>query len=288
MHRVDEDGQAGIEIGAVVKGLGLTPVAVLGDRPGRAVMRVHDEQGRQFVMKADECAGAFDSDVRANERLAALRVPVPEIEAHQPGPPAVLLLRWVDGEPLCSTSPMQAQHEAGRMLRRIHQAEGPPPYSGQPSICEWITVWATEIADWWAAYGAPEQAEQFRGWGHQLRPLLLQRTGRLTLFDGRPDHWLVHEGQIAGVIDLHDLQPGDPAMDLAVLTLTDKALLPPVLTGYAPSPSEQAIFDALVTFFVHLRRLSGAEWHLRQGDRQEGLRLLNLATTDPPRHTPMG
>lgn len=280
MDRVDRSEPTDAELVALVAGLRLTPLAVLGQGPGRVVVQARDEQGRQFVMKADERAGAFDGDVHANARLAALGVPVPTIETHRPGPPAVLLLRWVDGKPLTSSSPLQAQHEAGRILRRIHRAEGPPPYSGQPSICEWIMVWTAEIADRWAAYGAPDQANDLRRWARNLRPLLLQRTGRLTLFDGRPDHWLVHQGQIAGVIDLHDLQAGDPAMDLAVLTLSDQALLPAVLTGYEESASEQAHFEDLVPFFTHLRRVSGAEWHLRHGEHQQGMSLLHRAVHD--------
>lgn len=113
-------------------------------------------------------------------------------------------------------------------------------------------------------------------------PLLLHQAGCLTLFDGRPEHWLVRGQTIAAVIDLHDLQSGDAAMDLAVLALTDEALLPGVLIGYAPTDTQKAAFAALIPFYLQLRRLSGAEWTLRQGNSESAPALLRLADRELP------
>ena len=108
-----------------------------------------------------------------------------------------------------------------------------------------------------------------------LAPVLADRSGSLTLFDGRAEHVLVRDGRVVGLIDLHDVGPGDPAMDLAVLGLTDPDLIRGVLTGYTDEPEGE--LAELVGFYLLLRRLAGAEWQLRQGFRIQGRALLDLA-----------
>lgn len=164
----------------------------------------------------------------------------------------------------------------------VHAVPSPPPFSGQPSISEWITDWTAEVAEWWPSHGGtPEQVHQLLSLCHRLQPLLIERRGCLTLFDGRADHFLVSGQQVAAIIDLHDLGSGDSAMDLAVLGLTDESLLPAVIAGYRPSDTERAAFDLLIPFYKQLRRLAGAEWHFRQGDNRKGLDLLRLADGTP-------
>lgn len=104
----------------------------------------------------------------------------------------------------------------------------------------------------------------FRQWHCNLAPLLADRPGALTLFDGRPEHFVIRNGRLAGVIDLHDVGAGDPAMDLAVLSAADPPLLDGVLNGYRASDSERTEFDALIPFYAVLRRLAAAEWDVRQ------------------------
>lgn len=122
-----------------------------------------------------------------------------------------------------------------------------------------------------------EQVAELTAWLAKLTPFLADRGGTLTLFDGWAEHILIRAGRVAGLIDLHDVGPGDPAMDLAVLALTDAALLPAVLEGYAASPDEQASLTRLVGFDLLLRRLAGAEWQLRVGAEAESRNLLRLA-----------
>jgi aminoglycoside phosphotransferase (APT) family kinase protein len=86
------------------------------------------------------------------------------------------------------------------------------------------------------------------------------------LFDGRPEHFLVDEERVAGLIDLHDVQPGDAAMDLAVINLADPLLTAGVLAGYRPTSEELAVFRELVPFFTVLRALAAAEWHGNDGE----------------------
>ncbi len=264
-------------------------VRTLGARAGRAVVQVSDDQGHLYTLKADAEVGALDGDVAAIHRLGAAGLPVPEVVAHRAGPPAVLILRWIDGDPVSSASPVAAQQEVGRLLRVVHALPGGPPFSGEPSVERWITAWTTEVADWWSSAGASAaQVDRLRAWLAELTPVLAARSGTLTLFDGRAEHFLVRAGRVVGVIDLHDVGPGDPAMDLAALALTDEHLLSGVLEGYAAGADEQEVLARLVPFYVALRRLAGAEWHLRVGDQVAGRELLGLAAAQlvVPSHRP--
>jgi aminoglycoside phosphotransferase (APT) family kinase protein len=65
---------------------------------------------------------------------------------------------------------------------------------------------------------------------------------------------------IAAVIDFGDACTGDPAWDLAVLTLDDPARLGDVLTGYGPDPRLARRISALAGPYRLLRRLGEANW----------------------------
>jgi Ser/Thr protein kinase RdoA (MazF antagonist) len=65
---------------------------------------------------------------------------------------------------------------------------------------------------------------------------------------------------IAAVIDFGDACTGDPAWDLAVLTLDDPGRLDDVLTGYAPEPRLAQRISALAGPYRLLRRLGEASW----------------------------
>lgn len=96
------------------------------------------------------------------------------------------------------------------------------------------------------------------------------------LFDGRPEHFIVAGDDVVGMIDLHDVCSGDAAMDLAVLAVADPPLLAGVLVGYEPTTEEQAVFDRLIPFYLFLRRLAAAQWHLEYADPAETPRLLAM------------
>ncbi len=257
---------------------GLAPTRILQSGPGRTTLQAQDPAGELFVLKTTAAAGELAGDVDANRVLAGEGLPVPEIVAYADDAPSALVLRWIDGDPISSASPAQAQQQVGRILRTVHGLPGGPPFSGQPTILGWITAWTDELAAWWpSAGGTAARVARLRGWLDELAPVLAGRTGSLTLFDGRAEHFLVREGRVVGMIDLHDLGPGDPAMDLAVLGLTDADLIDGVLAGYDDDGSTH-IPPELIEFSLLLRRLAGAEWQLRHGSPVEGRRLLSLAS----------
>jgi aminoglycoside phosphotransferase (APT) family kinase protein len=283
------------ELVALAAGFGLQPTRVLQTGPGRVTLQARNESGERFVLKTAESPEALAGDVSANALLAAAGLPVPEIVAYVDGSPSVLVLRWIDGDPLSSRSPVEAQREIGRMLRTVHRLPGGPPYSGQPTILGWVTAWTQELAGWWPSVGGTgAQVRRLRGWLDDLAPVLVGRAGCLTLFDGRAEHVLVRGGRVVGLIDLHDVGPGDPAMDLAVLGLTDPDLIAGVLSGYGadepadelselPGLPEATGLPGLIGFYLLLRRLAGAEWQLRQGSELEGRLLLDLAVRQTDR-----
>lgn len=259
--------------------LGLRPTRLLQAGPGRATVQVRDDEGSLFVLKTATEPGALAGDVDANQTLSAVDVPVPEIVEHRVGPPAVLLLRWIVGDPISSASPVRTQREVGRLLRAVHTLPGAPPFSGQPTIAAWISAWTADVAAWWPSVGAGgAQVRRLLDRLDELEPVLAARGGRLTLFDGRAEHFLVRDGRVVGLIDLHDVGPGDPAMDLAVIGLTDDRLIPEVLSGYGADHEENRSLRSLIPFYLLLRRLAGAEWQLRNGSSSVGTRLLQLAT----------
>ena len=257
---------------------GLRPTRLLQTGPGRATVQVRDDDGSLFVLKTAAAPGALAGDVDANRTLRAAGLPVPELIDHRDGPPSVVLLRWIEGDPISSACPVRTQWEVGRLLRAVHTLPGSPPFSGRPTIGAWIAAWTTEVAAWWPSVGAGEaQVRRLLVWLDELEPVLAEREGCLTLFDGRAEHFLVRDGRVAGLIDLHDVGPGDPAMDLAVIGLTDDRLIPDVLHGYLADDEQDSTLRSLIPFYLLLRRLAGAEWHLRNGATSVGTRLLRLA-----------
>jgi aminoglycoside phosphotransferase (APT) family kinase protein len=257
-------------------------VTILVQRLGRLVARVDTSTG-PVVVKADAVAGSLVGEVGAIRRLDAAGLPVPQVLASVDGPPAYVLLRWIEGEALSSSAVASAQVAAGRALRRVHSLGGGPPYPGGQSWDAWMTGWLNHALGWWCAAVDPgeDRVRGFRRWFDSLRPLLETRGRDLMLFDGRPEHLLVRNGELVGLIDLGEVRSGDAAMDLAVLAVGDPALLAGVLRGYLPTPAERAAFDRLVPFYLFLRRLASAEWNLTNGDPELTRHALNLVDRTP-------
>lgn len=255
-------------------GLVATAVEVLLDRPGKRVTRVVCAGDAAVVVKVDADTGAFTSEVASIRRLAAAGLPVPEVIGTGP---SHLVLRWIDGEGLTSSSSPAAQRDAGAILRRVHAIPAGPPYGGNATVDLWIAGWLNFILPWWARNGGTDAwVSAAWDWYHRIRPLLAVRGGCLTLFDGRPEHFIVSGSAVAGMIDLHDVCAGDPAMDLAVLAVSDPRLLDEVVAGYRPTTDETAVFAELIPFYLLLRRLAAAEWQQTHGDPARTPELLSL------------
>jgi aminoglycoside phosphotransferase len=274
-----------IDVSAVMESIGRTAgeVAILTQQASGLVARV-DSDGGPVVVKAHQDRAAFNGEVASSRRLAAAGLPVPTILGHAEGPPAYLVMSWIPGTPLSSTSPIAAQRQAGQLLRQIHQLGAETPHPGDQPFDRWMAGWLNHITAWWvqAGRGDTKRVQAAWTWYEQLRPLLATRGADLVLFDGRPDHWIVRNDRIAGLIDVHDVCSGDAAMDLAVMAVSDPDLLPGILDGYRPTSAQAQAFDQLIPFYTFLRRLAAAEWNLTYGEPTLAEQCLDLVDRNPP------
>jgi aminoglycoside phosphotransferase (APT) family kinase protein len=164
---------------------------------------------------------------------------------------------------LTTASPAPVQREVGALLRRLHSI----PVSPQRDMDGWMAGWLNTVLAWWLSEGeAQSRIDQVWVWFHRLQPILAARERTLTLLDGRAEHFLIDGDRVAGMIDLSEVQPGDPAMDLATLDLSEPGMLAEVLAGYEATTAELAIFDELVPFYRFVRALSALQWLQRIGE----------------------
>jgi Ser/Thr protein kinase RdoA (MazF antagonist) len=238
---------------------------LLCDRPDRLVAKVRC-RGSDFVVKAGLSGGLLAEEVRSNALLAEVGVPVARLVAFESGPPDVVVFGWIDGEPLSAAHPPAVHEHVGRALRAIHAVGGGPPYAGNDTWAKWMRGWldtVTRVAP--PIQVTPEQVDACWAAFESVQSMLRTRGGDLILFDGRPEHILVREGQLAGLIDLGEVRSGDAAMDLAVLAIYEPGIMESVLRGYSPDPPTREAFNALTPLYALLRRLSAVHWNEAHG-----------------------
>lgn len=250
---------------------------VIAHRATRYVARVETDDGPVLLKAADD--DIITRELAGLRRLGAAGLPVPEILGSGERPEAYVVLRWIDGPGLSSQSSPAAQAEAGRLLRRVHELGGGPPYAGTVATWpEWMAGWLNHAAAWWRASGRAdaERIRQLRSWVEESHILLAGRGHDLMLFDGRPEHFIVDGDRIAVMIDLSEVRGGDAAMDLGVLAVQDPDLLAGVLAGYEATEAERAMFAQLIPFYTTLRRLARAEWLQTHGDPADAEKIFTL------------
>jgi aminoglycoside phosphotransferase (APT) family kinase protein len=229
--------------------------------------------GEELVVKAYEDAAALAHEARMLELARGQGVPVPDVLAFEPGPPAVTVMTRVGGDPLTSAMGEAAAAEAGAALGLFHRLPAAPPFSGgQHRWEEFVAWWAEREAGACARLGILEPAEAAAAAGLIMaaRDLLASRPTGLIHGDLQTDHVLVESGRLAGIIDFVDAQPGDGLLDVAVLTLEDEALTGPVLRGLGVAAD--AATGLLLDRYRLLRRLAAAAWLLERGYAAESER----------------
>lgn len=202
------------------------------------------------------------------QQAQAAGLPVPELLAFAPGPPAVIAMRYVDGAPL-SSGQVRAARETGSLMARFHQLGARPPFStGHETWDRHILVWAGRELASLARYGLldADQVATLRQWFARQRARLAARPVALLHGDLQPAHVLVdrHGERVAGLLDFADAQPGDPLLDIAVLTLWDHALARPVLEGYGLLADDAEVRELLATYRL-LRHVGEVPWLLERG-----------------------
>ena len=194
---------------------------------------------------------------------------MPEIVFSVAGPPSVLALRRIDGQPLSVLQAHAAWIAAGRELRRLHELPVPP---GVPPLLELENGWRAATL-WWA----DREWALARSQG-QLPAVLLDhlhdrmRASFQSIVDDAPmvmlhgdcqaAHFIVtpDDRRIAGILDLGDASIGDPGWDLSVLTIWAPEHLEDVLEGYRATSSVRNHLAIASTGYHIIRHLGAARW----------------------------
>ena len=246
--------------------------------------------GSPVVVKADARPGRIATELRVLAAARAAGVPGPAVVHADSEEPALLVLEYVPGPALGSAASAAAWAEAGRLLRRLHDMPDP---SGIGPAVEWPAdgrlgprpplrhVLPQRVAR--EAAVAAQRGLISAGQALRISRLLGRAFGDIEdperdcvlHGDCQPSHFLLGAQEaearlgaaghsaadtIAAVIDFGDACTGDPAWDLAVLTLDDPGRLDDVLTGYAPEPRLALRISALAGPYRLLRRLGEASW----------------------------
>lgn len=247
--RVQDDGaQDGAQNGT--GGGALPEVEVLVAHQARATLRVGD-----VFLKVDPDRTGIDAEVAA---MAAVTVPTPRVLWREH---PVLALELVPGTALGTfghPSPVgpAAWSAAGEALRAIHRT--PLPAALPPPATSPLRRRLDESCAWLLAHGvvAADVVERNR---RRAELALRPSAPCFTHGDLQPDHVFVEGDRVTGVIDWSAAGPGDPALDVAVLTLGHPEHLPRVVAGYG------AVDLDVVRAWWSYRALTAIPWLAEHG-----------------------
>jgi aminoglycoside phosphotransferase (APT) family kinase protein len=250
----------------------------LARRDPRITMAYLRHGAESLVVKLSIEPDEFAREARARELLAAAGLPVLPALAYQPLAPSTLTVPWVPGTALNSEFPTAVRREVGALLARLHRLDAPIDFGGNETWSAWLAGWSSHAADWWrsADPGARDDASALHAAALRLGPTMDSACRGAILFDGRPDHFIVDADQTIQLIDVEELRRGDPAMDIAVLSVWLPRIIPDVVAGYLAEGGVLGTdFAERVAFYTTLRTLAAAEWHRAElGDERTARELL--------------
>ncbi|MEM8487641.1 MAG: aminoglycoside phosphotransferase family protein [Bacteroidota bacterium] len=257
-------------------------IQVLVERADRLVLKVQTATAC-YALKAAATPEMIHQEVANNNKLAAAGLPVAHLQATGDQPMPFVLHTWIKGTALHTSHGPAVMRETAALLRRIHQIGGKPPYAGNDSWDQWMKGWLHHALPWWQKTANISAARISETWHivDTLQPLLATRGNAFILFDGRPDHFLIANNRIAGLIDLGEARSGDPAMDLGVIAANNPVLLTQLLPHYEAPADELGKINRLIPFYTFLRLLALAEWHVHQSEPERAASFLDRAA----RHT---
>lgn len=256
-----------ISLGRDVSGL-----QVIWTTEARAIL-LQEEPAPALFIKVYQEGTQLEREVATLERALAADIPVAKRRAFHPGPPAVLITERVGGIPLTSAYPLAAE-ATGRLLRRFHALGARPPFvDGQRRWSVFIRTWADrEIATMVARRALrPGEGRRLQRYFAARDTVLGARPCALIHADLQAAHVLIDplRDRVNALLDFVDAQPGDPLLDIAVLSLWDTGLAGAVLAGYDARGAAQA--DLLRTYRL-LRHLGAANWLTTHGVPAEATR----------------
>jgi Ser/Thr protein kinase RdoA (MazF antagonist) len=266
---VKGDGLMGLRGGTVDRLAALFggPVLVvdtLVDHDERCVLDLVLPDGRPAVAKCVVDPGRADAEARVLEAASAAGAPVPRLIGRVVGPPAVLVMERVGGDWLSPDRPAGAWAAAGVAVRRLHgvRVAGLSGFAGRDG-------WAAglrELTDFWGprACATGLDGRVVDAVSAAAERLLRSRPGEppfVTLHgDCVPIHVRLEDDEVVGLLDLGDACRGDPAWDLAVLTMRSPERLPAVLDGYGANTELRAWAAPASPVYRALRLVAEVGW----------------------------
>src|SRR6266567_1860738 len=216
-----------------------------------------------IVLKVYMAGKTLQREYAIAQKAESIGVPIPKIIGFEAGQPAVLAMKQIIGHPLSSRNTFAAK-EAGRYLQRFHDIGAHPPFSGGQQH------WDAFIS-WWANHEI-EKVKRLDVLDH-LQPLLVQRLIVLLHGDLQAEHILVDSQteKVLAFLDFADAQPGDPLMDIAVVTLWDYGLADLLLDGYSSIENNEETRQ-LLSLYRLLRHLAEIPWLLERGFKESAER----------------
>jgi aminoglycoside phosphotransferase (APT) family kinase protein len=234
---------------------------VFVDHHERAVFRSGDA-----VVKVDRREEQQRAELVALRAAGAAGLPVPRVLNVDDGLPTVMVIEHRGGTPLGSMDDRRAWQAAGEVLRALHDVPIPDDL---PRFDFREPNWRS-FALWWIDHyrgEAPLRADIVERLHARVTDTFTAMPEPRRVFlhgDCAPAHFLVDEAtnEITGLIDFGDTGSGDPAYDIAVLTLWPTERLEPVLAGYKPAYDVSA--DVLDAYRI-VRHLGAADWLMEHG-----------------------
>lgn len=239
------------------------------DRCNRAVFGGITAEGVPAVFKASWSSHGLVAEQLVLEHAGAAGVPAPRVLRLVTGSPTILVMAKIDGMPLSSARSRDQQwRDAGRVLGGLHSAPVPsqvPPFD--PRDRDWacfMQLWVREAAE-----RARKHELISRGDADRLHCEFAEYVAQMpsparVLLHGdcQPDHFLVSDDRVAGVVDFGDSRVGDPTWDIAVLTIAAPDRLDAVLDGYAPDAELRDHVDRWLPTYRLLRQLGALCWRV--------------------------
>jgi len=241
----------------------------------RAVFDVVTPDGQPAVVKASADPYQAEQERLALDAARSGGVAVPPVLVFLPGQPVVMVLGFVTGTALGVEDSGAAWASAGEVVARLHTAAPP---AGLDTYGRRGTPWATALR----RQLDMERARSDRA-RHELGDLLVDRaldlvesglanaepadTRAVVHGDCQPVHVVLAGDRrtVNGLIDFGDAGCGDPAWDLAILTLYQRQRLDDVVAGYQPGGVFHSHLARVVDAYQLLRLLGEVPWLVEHG-----------------------
>ena len=211
---------------------GEAAISVLTSTTGRVTVRAGGPARPAVSVKVYLDPEKLVNEVRHCRIARDLGLPVPEEVSFDVGPPAVLVTGWSPGEPI-DRHP-EAAHELGRLLARYYVSEARPPGAAD-GWAKQVRVRAnselTRLGEMALLGGSQKQRVEQKV--EEIVAAVRDRPQVLIHGDLQPEHVLVDPlgRRIVAILDWADSGFADPLFEVARLSLVNRELAEPFLTG---------------------------------------------------------